>query len=180
MMIDDDFKAQNPRFFMKAFDKIPLAAFSIEEMEELLAQPFDGYVISLREPTEHHKIWYEDIDIYEENCKGMLKLWFEDVECQRYDEQKIPEKEDVQTILDWTRDIDLKKHRLAVHCTAGISRSSATAYIVACSKMPVKEALGCIDPLWHNPNMRIVGFGADILGDSKIYNELRRYLKINE
>jgi predicted protein tyrosine phosphatase len=178
MIMDDEYKAKNSRFFLTPFEKIPLAAFSIEDMEKLLLEPFDGYVISLREPTEYHRnLWYKDIDEGEKNCKGMLKLYFEDADMLHHPGQIIPEEKDVQAILDWTKDIDLKKHKIAVHCTAGISRSSATAYIVACSKMPIKEALGCIDPMWHNPNWRIVGFGADLLKNSAVYNDIRRFLK---
>jgi predicted protein tyrosine phosphatase len=156
--------------FLKPFQNIPLAAFSIEEMENLLENPFDGYVLSLREPISSN--WYMKIDkLAKKNCKGMLVLEFEDSDhdipgC------RVPQKEDVEAMLKWSKDIDITKDKIAVHCTAGVSRSSASAYIIACSKMPIEKALGCLCVYWHDPNWRIVGFGADILG-SDVYNKAR-------
>lgn len=154
--------------FMKPFQNIPVAAFPVEEMETLLEKPFDGYVISIRDPGKKAEVMYKLIDERKDNCKGMLALEFEDADFE-FPGHRVPEKEDMEKILSFTKKINLKKHKIAVHCTAGVSRSSAAAYIIACSKMPIEEALGCLDKKWHDPNWRMVAFGAEILGNNKIY-----------
>jgi predicted protein tyrosine phosphatase len=58
---------------------------------------------------------------------------------------------------------------LLVHCWAGISRSTATAYIAACLYNPqtdegeIASALRAASPTAF-PNSRIVGFADDLLG----------------
>lgn len=79
-----------------------------------------------------------------------------------------PEETHVRQILDFARDWDARAPML-VHCWAGISRSTATAFILACERNPaVSEHLIA----WTlrtaarhaYPNRALVALGDDLLG----------------
>lgn len=83
-----------------------------------------------------------------------------------------PTKEDVVKILEWTKD---KEEPFVVSCAAGVSRSSAIAYLVAYQKSnSVDEALSVLDPNIHEPNSLIVKYGSELLSCEDIYT---RYLQ---
>ena len=72
-----------------------------------------------------------------------------------------PAREDVKKILDFAADID-ERHHLLVHCTHGISRSSAAALAVVASKLEpgpagalraIKAVLRAKRTIKPNPNM---------------------------
>ena len=79
-----------------------------------------------------------------------------------------PERETVQAILDfgatWPEDAPM-----VVHCWAGISRSTAAAFILACERNPstpetdIAAALRQAAP-WAHPNRRLVALADEILG----------------
>ncbi len=73
--------------------------------------------------------------------------------------------EDIRRALEWSADYQ----RLIVSCHAGISRSAALAYVIACRDHPPRVALGVLTRRWHVPNERIVRLGADVLADEEIY-----------
>lgn len=73
--------------------------------------------------------------------------------------------DDVRRALDWSAG----HQRLVVCCHAGISRSAAVAYVIACRDQPPREALGVLTARWHFPNERIVRLGADLLGVEEVF-----------
>ncbi len=80
----------------------------------------------------------------------------------------MPEEEHVLRILEFGRDWD-ESSPLLVHCWAGISRSTATAFILACERNPETPER---DIAWRMrraashayPNRRIVWLADDLLG----------------
>lgn len=79
-----------------------------------------------------------------------------------------PNREHVGEVVRFLGDHD-PDDPLLVHCWAGISRSTATAYIAACIYNPhtdeeaIATALRAASPTAF-PNSRIVGFADDLLG----------------
>jgi predicted protein tyrosine phosphatase len=90
-------------------------------------------------------------------------------------EHEAPQKRHIQNIITFLRDFvqDEKAHTLGVNCFAGISRSTAIGIIaLVMSGRVVEQALTEIlrvrPEAW--PNLRILGFGSEILGiDIKTY-----------
>lgn len=78
-----------------------------------------------------------------------------------------PEGHDVAALLAFARDSD-GRHPLLVHCGAGISRSTAAAYVIACDRMPdrserdLARALRAASP-HATPNTRVVALADDLL-----------------
>jgi predicted protein tyrosine phosphatase len=78
-----------------------------------------------------------------------------------------PEQSDIEDILNWVKVIQPKN--LMVHCWAGVSRSSATAYVIACTIMEPEEAIKLLIPGKHIPNEMIIEYGASILNNRNIW-----------
>jgi predicted protein tyrosine phosphatase len=80
----------------------------------------------------------------------------------------IPEEQHVADLLDFVRRWD-RRAPLVVHCFAGISRSTASAYVSVCALNPhrdeasVAQALRRASPT-ATPNSRIVALADDLLG----------------
>jgi predicted protein tyrosine phosphatase len=80
----------------------------------------------------------------------------------------VPALEHVQELVDFVRRWD-QAHPIVVHCFAGISRSTAAAFIALCAVNPerreadIAQRLRAASPT-ATPNSRIVGFGDAILG----------------
>lgn len=79
-----------------------------------------------------------------------------------------PSRTHVEALLDYARGWDRSKP-LVVHCYAGISRSTAAAYVIAAALDPrrdereLAQALRAASPS-ATPNARIVALADDILG----------------
>ena len=71
-----------------------------------------------------------------------------------------PTIEHVQEMLDWARG----REKLLICCHAGVSRSSATALLVASSVVGVDQGIGVLVPGWHHPNRLILRHGDVLLG----------------
>jgi len=133
------------------------------------------HVISLRDDkygTDHHPM-----NGLDDRTKDIIIKKVDDVSDRKYESwgYKVPEEEDVQDILDWVKKREIKN--LMVHCWAGVSRSSATAYIVACTVMPPEEAIKLLNPDIHIPNELIMLHGANILDDREVWlNYSRKFL----
>jgi predicted protein tyrosine phosphatase len=80
----------------------------------------------------------------------------------------LPAEEHVQTLLSFVRAWD-RQSPLVFHCWAGISRSTAAAYISACTLAPdrdeaeIAQALRLASPT-ATPNARFVALADDVLG----------------
>ena len=101
--------------------------------------------------------------------RDMLVLSFDDVWLQNQ-EGVLPSSIQVAGTMAWSEG----KDRIVVHCGAGISRSSAMAYVIACSRIGVDEAIKKLDFRIHAPNPCIVWMGATLLNDERVYTECKR------
>jgi predicted protein tyrosine phosphatase len=79
--------------------------------------------------------------------------------------QKLPDLSSVKKALKWVEGRD----KLLIACHAGISRSSALAYVLACTDRSPQEALELIDPDLHHPNERVVWLGSKVLNQPEVW-----------
>ncbi len=105
-----------------------------------------------------------------EKAKNAFYLVFDDIR-EEHSKYKACTKEQIARVLEWGKD----KEDITVCCHAGISRSAAIAYLLACQKDG--EGLKVLDRGMHCPNRRVVKFGAEILNDERIYEKYRKWLK---
>lgn len=105
-------------------------------------------------------------------AKNCLCLKFEDIEHERvgYDTAK---EDHIRQAIEWAKD----KDKLIVACRAGISRSSAIAYLVASSKFGPQEAVKILNMEIHQPNRLVVSLGAKVLGSDRINEVLDDWMK---
>ncbi len=113
-----------------------------------------------------------------ELAKDYLHLEFNDVstvvlETHPHNRENYPPKlEHVKKALEWSKD----KDNILVCCHAGISRSSATALLIAVREWGLKEAFHILTPGWHHPNRLILKIGSEILAQP-IYESYMKWRK---
>lgn len=96
-----------------------------------------------------------------------LRVGVNDI-CDPTDGLLLCQEHMVQEILDFGAGWD-EREPILVHCWAGISRSSATGFILACERNPhvsehdIAERLRRVSPM-ATPNRRIVALADDLLG----------------
>jgi predicted protein tyrosine phosphatase len=130
-------------------------------VEAVLKDKNKWSVVSIRDSVSKKA----PVDSFKDLCQGMLPLIFDDVYHPEFHKgSHFPTMEDVKQALDWAKD----KTSILVHCHAGISRSSAIAYLIACQRVGPKEAIKLLNIHNHWPNILIVKFGAILLGDPEI------------
>jgi predicted protein tyrosine phosphatase len=108
--------------------KINITICGVHELPDQDGKPWT-HVISIWD-----KVFIDDLD-----CRKQVKAiapgaallfsFFEDVDDSDY--PGAPSLKDVKRILDFTSDLPAKA-RVLVHCRAGVSRSTATAYAILC------------------------------------------------
>jgi predicted protein tyrosine phosphatase len=133
-----------------------------EAVMEIKNKPNFWDVISIRDFISKNS----PVDDSELNCKSIIKLFFDDI-FYRYEEttyQKLAKKEDIKAALEFSKD----KNNILVHCGAGISRSSAIAYIILSTTMLPSKAIEKLSFENHYPNEHIVKLGAKILSNKEI------------
>lgn len=108
-------------------------------------------------------------------AKKSLMALFYDYEFERDEHGTAgPTKAEVQSIIDFAKD----KDDIICCCHAGISRSSATAYVIGCIKGEPKEALKVLTWERHTPNALIVKHAAEILGKPEMVEVMEQW-KLN-
>jgi len=151
--------------------------FSAEEAaKELKQHSKRWHVISLRDCK--YRMDNHPLNGLEKHAKDILIKYMDDVPYKRYDDwgYHSPKKEDVEEIIQWVKEVNPKN--LMVHCWAGISRSSATAYIVGCKFLGPERAIHLLDRNKHRPNGMIIDHGLEIVKDPKARELFSRFLKL--
>ena len=150
-----------------------IAIFSLDDMlQEIYFKKTDWNIVSIRD-SDHAAILYQDFDDCRRNYREIISETFDDI-IGESDVLHRADAEQVRRILEWSE----RKGKIAVHCHMGISRSSAIAYLIACTRMPVKKALEVLDSSMHYPNRHIVFLGASILGRESVYRECMDWLEV--
>ncbi len=76
-----------------------------------------------------------------------------------------PTYDKVKDCIEWGKD----KEELLISCAAGISRSSAIAYLIECANSNNPEAsVNILDVHRHRPNQLILCYGSQILGQDVV------------
>jgi predicted protein tyrosine phosphatase len=146
-------------------DKHPdIIIASWREAEALLNSPDDGpqirQVISIGDPEEPPPSGLED-------RKLRLRLVFEDI-IDDTSWSTAPTHEDVQAIIGFARRVEHAEGKLLVHCSAGISRSSAAALTVLAVWLGPGREADAADTVWQispqaDPNPRMVDYADQLL-----------------
>jgi len=82
-----------------------------------------------------------------------------------------PEKEDIQKALDFAKG----KDKILVSCQAGVSRSSAIAYLIAAQDVGPIEAFSILNPHIHAPNGLVIKYGSSILKNYDIVDLMNQW-----
>jgi predicted protein tyrosine phosphatase len=131
-------------------------------------------LISIRDTNAEEA--YKPID--DANLKNILVVNFDDILVPFPDrDEKAPEESDIVRILEWAKQkMQENNNDFIVHCTAGISRSSAVAILVQYLQDPEK-ALKVINPMLHSPNMKVLELDEKILNTKNIKEPVKKIEK---
>ena len=139
---------------------------------DVLERPAAFHVVSIRDFGSESA----PVDEVASLCLSMCVVNFDDLSDDELPTQEdikshrvcFPQREHLEAVLEYAEG----KSPLLVHCAAGISRSSAVAYVIACNRVSPQEALGVLSPKLHWPNDRIVRLGADLLGNPEMVSAM--------
>jgi len=121
------------------------------------------HVVSLRDAPNSMGLHLHPVTPYEDCAKSIIIKYFDDISDTKYEMSGYvaPKREDILDIFDWVDKEDPKN--LMVHCFAGVSRSSAVAYLIAYRKFGPKRANKVIDSKLHRPNSLVLDLGMSIM-----------------
>ncbi len=104
-------------------------------------------------------------------AKNCLCLIFDDIEFNHLSRQMVSE-EHIKEALNWATD----KPDIVVACRAGISRSSALAYLIECTRKSPDKALGVLNLNEHQPNRLVVKTGSELLKNPEISDQYDKWM----
>jgi predicted protein tyrosine phosphatase len=119
-------------------------------------------LISIRDTSAGtNQVYYDIID--NAGLQNLLVVQFDDlVEFlpPQYNRSELPpSEENIKTILEWAKQkMKENNNDFIVHCTGGVSRSSAVAILIQYLQDP-EGALKVIDPVLHSPNEKVLELG---------------------
>jgi predicted protein tyrosine phosphatase len=147
--------------------EIHIAGHAKKTLANLLARrPGEFDVITITNHDHPFPEWVKD------KAKECLHLVFDDITYLPSGNRHIlPSREHVRTALEWAKD----RPAVVVACHAGVSRSSATAYLIACQAWGPGPALSVLSPSIHRPNVLVVRHGAEVLGDEEVWERFREW-----
>lgn len=105
-------------------------------------------------------------------CPEMIQIKAHDVDVD-YQHYKAPTREQIEEGLSFARG----KEQLICACHAGISRSSAMAFLCACQAGRMSYAISLLNPALHFPNKLIVRLGSEILGNDQIFRAYENWVE---
>lgn len=124
----------------------------------------DYFVLSIRD-TAVIGSFYQRVDKAPSLslCRGLVAVEMDDIK-EPHDLLQVPTKAEVAKTLSSCKRFD----KIAVHCSAGVSRSSAFAYLLACQAEGPEKAITYLNENLHWPNSLIVSLGSSILENPEI------------
>ncbi|MDO8608672.1 MAG: hypothetical protein Q7R40_19245 [Phaeospirillum sp.] len=146
-----------------------MAICGLDELADELEALNPTHVISILDPGEDD----HDPLVFPESIR-VLSIRFFDIHAMggvvgtmlsARDKAEYPCIDHAQAILEFGRNIPCGS-RVLVHCWAGVSRSTAAAYLLACLHLPPNDAMNLILSLRQGamPNRLIVRFADKALG----------------
>jgi predicted protein tyrosine phosphatase len=139
-----------------------------DAVRQVKIEPNKWHVVSLRTP---HSEAFRIMDDVAELCEGMVVREFDDVWVPERG-KVMPSKADMDAVFEFVN--REAPDNLIVHCHAGVSRSSAMAYAIACRDKPPEEAVKMLNPMLHMPNEWMVDMAATIMDNFEIYAEYEK------
>ena len=136
----------------------------------LKKHPKKWNIVFINNPTEPLPKWVNLL------AKDVLHLQFDDIVFEGKKLLKAPSKEDISKALEWTK----SKDNVLFSCHAGVSRSSAMAYVCACQEFHHEDAIKMLIPMEHYPNYRIVTLGSEIIKNKDMLEAFKQWLEKNE
>lgn len=126
--------------------------------------------LMVAEPKKHDVLHYTNAHSPPtQEVKDFAVDWFhipaDDLDHYRLKMYFPPTAKNISDALEWSKN----KTELIVACHAGISRSSATAYIIASRALGPESALDILEKGHHWPNRLIVYLGSKLLKNDKIW-----------
>lgn len=114
-------------------------------------------VIFISDPRNSYAI--EGSEQIPKLAKEICSLFFYDLISEGKDMFPGPSQKDIEKALEFAKG----RENLLVSCQAGISRSSATAYVIKAAETNPIDALDILDKSMHLPNDFIIYHGSNIL-----------------
>jgi protein-tyrosine phosphatase len=128
--------------------------------QKLTESPGEYCAIIISEPVLYpHNI--SEVDDLFSLCKDYLDLRFNDVVDKS--RSGAPVIDHVKQALEW-----IEKHpneMILVACRAGISRSSAIAYLIESKRTNPETAIKALNPKTHYPNALLLRYGRELMGN---------------
>ena len=149
-----------------------ITIWSLGDIARAITEKRTGFnIVSIRS-SDAPTGTYDDFEKHRHNYRDIIIECFDDL---RFPEEGFitPSHEHIRRILKWAKG----KERIAVHCTAGISRSSAVAYLIACQRVSPKKAVKILDPAKHCPNKIVLEIGKEIFKDESICTEYAEWFE---
>ena len=148
-----------------------------DALETVAFKDTDLNVVSIRSTlcTSIMLEMYEDFEQFRDCYKDIIVEAFDDIEKPRTG-LVLPSMAQIRRILEWSHG----KDDFLIHCTAGISRSSAIAYLIKCMESSPETAVQILDKKIHYPNLCVVRLGSEFLGNRQIYRTIKEFNRISE
>lgn len=160
--------------------------FSLNKFVDNINIIKDLNCVSIRDskPSNKNKKLYQIID--NSNIKHLFISILDDLwDDSHINYGIIPDNKNISNIIQWATEIfKLNPKDFAVHCTAGVSRSSAISVLLNCLFSNIDTAVEKLDASKHYPNSRILEIGESIIPDtlnlkSKIKNKINEFVEKN-
>lgn len=138
-------------------------------IQKLMAKAKEYDVIFISNPDES-KFDILGSERIPELSREYCELLFEDVIFSRGTVQG-PELCHIKKALEFSKN----RRKLLVTCQAGISRSSAIAYLIKSVEVGSKQALNLLNSKIHYPNELVIRYGADLLKDENMVELIKNW-----
>jgi len=137
-----------------------IAIIGVDAARLMVEEPLNAGLISIRDDYGDPHVYSDITKLARQNMDGLLVLHFDDIDAP-HDGFQVPQMHHVKRALAFAR----KHPHVIVHCTAGISRSSAIALMIAYDRLrDVDAAKAILDCVRHFPNRIVVGLGEELFG----------------
>ena len=118
---------------------------------------------------------YDDFDDFKDCYNDIIVETFDDI-IQPRKGLKMAEMAQIHRILQWAKG----KDNIMVHCSAGICRSSAVAYLIECMTKPPEQAVKILNIKQHYPNEWVVKLGSQLFNNRNVYTVIQEFNTITE
>lgn len=148
---------------------------SLDQVVSKLPMVSGFNVISIRDTRPGTNIEkYQAID--RAGIQDIMQVQFDDLWSEEHREYgSLPQGQQIFSVLEWAKKKWQENRKpFIVHCTAGISRSSAVAVLLDAMFRNSKEAVDRFDATKHSPNQMILEIGENYLKTPGLTQEVKK------